>query len=156
MVKIGIILKILAVMFAFAGAVFLITTVYDYVLSDELMIFEQVLSVLLMTWNDVDFGPEIFTIRPVTTFIWAISGAAGGVILVINKGNKWIGGSVILAAGVLSLLGMFIIIGTITDGPTWSITYSLSYSFFDWGIEPALLIVGGVLGLIGTKLTPTS
>ncbi len=97
-----------------------------------------------LTWDDVGISPFIFYLRSILTFLWALLGIIGGIILIVSKN---IGGYLALIGGICGIVGNFIIVGTLTIYV--SIPVSLSTSFLL--VDPILIALGGLLGLIFKK-----
>lgn len=97
-----------------------------------------------LTWADVGIEPFIFYLRSILTFLWALLGIIGGIILIVGKN---IGGFLALIGGILGIAGNFIIVGTLTIYESIPIPLSTSFLL----IDPILIALGGLLGLIMKK-----
>lgn len=85
-----------------------------------------------------EFKQGLFTLNTALTFVVVVVGMVGGILLLINK----TGGAILaLGVGVLSLLGVFIQIYEPGYG-YGQLVFTVSV------IDPLLLIIGGILGLV--------
>ena len=130
--KLGPILGILG------SVLLLIAGFRGFALQSEL---EKTLTGLGLTWAAIGFNPWILMTRTLLTLLLGVMGVLG-TILVFN--NKKSGAYLLLIAGCIAVLGMFIPIGSINYLLT-SIPVSLSYSL--WFVEPFLMLIGGILTL---------
>ncbi|MCJ7650261.1 MAG: hypothetical protein MUP85_16755 [Candidatus Lokiarchaeota archaeon] len=105
---------------------------------------EANLDIAGLTWADVGIEPFIFYLRSILTFLWALLGIIGGIILIVGKN---IGGFLALIGGILGIAGNFIIVGTLTIYESIPIPLSTSFLL----IDPILIALGGLLGLIMKK-----
>jgi hypothetical protein len=105
---------------------------------------EANLEIAGLTWADVGIEPFIFYLRSILTFLWALLGIIGGIILIVGKN---IGGFLALLGGILGIAGNFIIVGTLTIYESIPIPLSTSFLL----IDPILIAIGGLLGLIMKK-----
>ncbi|GAG89478.1 unnamed protein product [marine sediment metagenome] len=102
---------------------------------------EKTLTGLGLNWAAIGFDPWIMMTSTLLTLLLGVMGVLG-TILVFN--NKKSGAYLLLIAGCIAVLGMFIPIGSINYLLT-SIPVSLSYSLLL--VEPFLMLIGGILTL---------
>lgn len=94
-----------------------------------------------LTWADIGMDPMILTVRAVLTVIFALVALIGAILGLLGKK---IGVILMLIFGIITTVGMFVPIGTITIGFT-TIPVSMNYNMFF--IDPILILLGGILGL---------
>ncbi|MFW9950496.1 MAG: hypothetical protein ACFFKA_10280 [Candidatus Thorarchaeota archaeon] len=103
---------------------------------------EQELALIPLTWTDIGFDPNFLTIRAVITLILALIGLIGAIMGFLGKK---LGAWLMLIAGIVAVVGLFVPLATINLGVYGSILVPLTYSMFY--ADPFLLLLGGILGL---------
>jgi len=124
---------------AILGGVIMVISAYFVYAS--IAITEAGLVTAGLSWQDVGFNPMLFYVRVACTALWGLLGIIGAILGF--KGKK-IGGILAILGGILGIIGMIVPIGTITI--VLSVPVSLSSSFVF--VEPSLMLIGGILGLI--------
>ncbi len=103
---------------------------------------ENLLIVAGLSWEDIGFDPMLFTVSAVLTLVWSLLGLIGAILSLMGKK---IGGFLMLICGSIATIGMFIPIGTYT---ILSVEYTVFLNSHFLFVDPILLLLGGVLGLV--------
>jgi hypothetical protein len=103
---------------------------------------ENLLIVAGLSWEDIGFDPMLFTVSAVLTLVWSLLGLIGAILSLMGK--KF-GGFLMLICGTIATIGMFIPIGTYT---ILSVEYTVFLNSHFLFVDPILLLLGGVLGLV--------
>ena len=93
------------------------------------------------TWADVGLDPSLLTVSAILTLVWGLLGLVGAILAFTGKK---MGVYLMLIAGGIATVGMFIPIGTYTITIIPMAVNMNSHMFF---VDPILLLVGGILGL---------
>jgi len=94
-----------------------------------------------LTWADVGLDPTLLTVSAILTVVWGLLGLVGAILAFTGKK---MGVYLMLIAGGIATVGMFIPIGTYTITIIPMAVNMNSHMFF---VDPILLLVGGILGL---------
>ena len=94
-----------------------------------------------LTWADVGLDPSLLTVSAIVTLVWGLLGLVGAILAFTGKK---MGVYLMLIAGGIATVGMFIPIGTYTITIIPMVVNMNSHMFF---VDPILLLVGGILGL---------
>ena len=100
--------------------------------------------ILGYTIEDNNWAYWQISARLFTTLSVYVLSIVGGILLVKDKS---VGGILALIAGIVGLIGLVITLGTLWE-PEWTNGYvdlSLTVNFF---VDPILMVVGGILGLV--------
>lgn len=116
------------------GLIFLFSAYMTYT---YIAVLEADLTFAGLSWEDVGFNPIFLYFRVFFTTLWGIIGIIGAILRF--KGKRF-GSILALIGGMLGIIGMFVPLGTILSVPI-----ALSTSLY---IDPALMIIGGILGLV--------
>ncbi len=103
---------------------------------------EAALTLAGLTWADIGLDPMFLTINSIMTLLWGLLGLLGAIFAMKDK--KW-GVYLMLVFGIISVVGMFIPIATYT---ILSIPLSIPLNGSFLFVDPFLLLVGGILGLV--------
>lgn len=94
-----------------------------------------------LTWADVGLDPSLLTVSAIVTLVWGLLGLVGAILAFTGKK---MGVYLMLIAGGIATVGMFIPIGTYTI-TIIPIAVNMNSSMFF--VDPILLLLGGILGL---------
>ena len=94
-----------------------------------------------LTWADVGFDPSLFTMSAILTLVWGLLGLVGAILAFTGKK---MGVYLMLIAGGIATVGMFIPIGTYTIS---FVTIAVNMNSSMFFVDPILLLLGGILGL---------
>ena len=94
-----------------------------------------------LTWADVGLDPSLLTVSAILTVVWGLLGLVGAILAFTGKK---MGVYLMLIAGGIATVGMFIPIGTYTISFVTIAVNMNSHMFF---VDPILLLLGGILGL---------
>ena len=94
-----------------------------------------------LTWADVGFDPSLFTVSAILTLVWGLLGLVGAILAFTGKK---MGVYLMLIAGGIATVGMFIPIGTYTIS---FVTIAVNMNSSMFFVDPILLLLGGILGL---------
>ena len=122
----------------FGGFLFLWPSYYAFRARTEWTIF---ISDYGVTWNEVNFNPEFFTIRFIITILWGILTITGALLTILGKrfGNIFC-----FIGGIGGIVGFFMIIGYIEIPQTYGgipVSLSATNNF----IEDVFAIVAGLV-----------
>ncbi len=129
---VGPILTLLGGLIMFLSAFFVFTNIG---------LLEAELASAELSWEDVGLAPILLYVRLFFTILWGIFGVIGAIIAF---GGKRLGSFLAIVGGILGIIGMFVPLVTITLGFPVIISLSASSLF----IDAALMLLGGILGLI--------
>jgi len=93
-----------------------------------------------LTWADLGLDPMLLNVHAIMTLLWGILGLVGAILAITGKK---IGVYLMLVFGIISVVGLFLPIGTYTLLIPINITLNGSFIL----VDPFLLLVGGILGL---------
>jgi hypothetical protein len=102
---------------------------------------EGLLALMSMTWADVGFDPMLFYLQMIITIVLGLLGLIGAILAFVGKK---IGVYMMLIFGIVATVGMFVPIGNLSI--IIPIPVTLSASLFI--VDPILLLLGGIFGLI--------
>lgn len=122
----------------FGGFLFLWPSYYAFRARTEYTIF---ISDYGVTWSDVNFNPELFTIRFIITILWGILTITGALLNILGK---QFGNIFCFIGGFGGVAGFFIIIGYIEIPQTFG-GIPVSLSATNAFIENAFAIVAGLV-----------
>ncbi|NVM16881.1 MAG: hypothetical protein HWN80_04140 [Candidatus Lokiarchaeota archaeon] len=123
------------------GIIFIFSS---FLFSEKLIAIGYILSDAGLFHYEVGLYPELLIIGFVCTIVWGALGIIGGSIAIFYK--KF-GSVMALNGGILGLIGALIPLGTNIAVTQIPITLTGSFFFLD----PILLILGGILGLVLKK-----
>ena len=129
---VGPILTLLGGLIMFLSAFFVFTNIG---------LLEEELASAELSWEDVGLAPILLYVRLFFTILWGIVGVTGAILAF---GGKRLGSFLAIVGGILGIIGMLVPLVTITIGFPVIISLSASYLF----IDAALMLIGGILGLI--------
>jgi hypothetical protein len=95
-----------------------------------------------LSWEDIGFDPSILMIRSIIVIVLALVGLIGAILALTGKR---VGAFLLLIAGIVAVVGIFIPLGTITIGFI-SIPVPMTYSMFF--VDPFIMLIGGILALV--------
>ena len=102
---------------------------------------QAILTTSGLTWADVGLDPSLLTVSAILTLVWGLLGLVGAILAFTGKK---MGVYLMLIAGGIATVGMFIPIGTYTI-TIIPIAVNMNSSMFF--VDPILLLLGGILGL---------
>lgn len=94
-----------------------------------------------LTWADVGLDPTLLTVSAILTLVWGLLGLVGAILAFTGKK---MGVYLMLIAGGIATVGMFIPIGTYT---ILFVTIAVNMNSSMFFVDPILLLLGGILGL---------
>lgn len=94
-----------------------------------------------LTWADVGLDPTLLTVSAILTLVWGLLGLVGAILAFTGKK---MGVYLMLIAGGIATVGMFIPIGTYT---ITFVTIAVNMNSSMFFVDPILLLLGGILGL---------
>ena len=107
---------------------------------------ELELAALAMTWTDVGFNPNLYTVSSTLTIVWGMLGLFGAIIALFGKR---FGVYFMLIFGIIATAGMFIPIGS------YLMAFIPNTVFLNtsWYLaDPIILLLGGILGVAFKEL----
>ena len=94
-----------------------------------------------LTFADIGLDPMLLTVSAILTLVWGLLGLVGAILAFTGKK---MGVYLMLIAGGIATVGMFIPIGTYT---LLFVTIAVNMNSSMFFVDPILLLLGGILGL---------
>ena len=131
--------KVVSPILGVIGATLL--TIAGFIGFGLMAVVQALLTTSGLTWADVGLDPSLLTVSAILTVVWGLLGLVGAILAFTGKK---MGVYLMLIAGGIATVGMFIPIGTYTISFVTIAVNMNSHMFF---VDPILLLLGGILGL---------